>query len=198
MPPIPENSGAIAARKSRGLGLCLFLLGTVLLAQPKVGSCMIPLQINHQGLVQVEGSPFDGTGLFRFAVIDANAETNLWTNDGTAVGSEGIPANPVSIPVTDGLYSVSLGDASLTGMDPLPSNVFDSSAVLLRIWFDDGTNGLRQLVPDHVLSTVPFSFRARKADIVKLPLRPQNRSPLNTLRLPMLPPPRWMHSRQGP
>lgn len=124
--------------------------------------CMasVPKEINHQGVVSVNGTAFDGTGLFRFAIVDTDTGTNLWTNDGTIVGAiGGIPAAAVSLNVSKGVYSVSLGDTGLTNMTEIASSVFNSSNTVLRIWFDDGVNGLQQLTPDHKLTTAPYSFR---------------------------------------
>lgn len=123
----------------------------------------IPLAINHQGTVQVNGAPFTGTGLFRFAIVSSGAG-NLWTNDGTEIGTAGTPVAAVSLSVENGLYSVGLGDTGLANMTALPSTVFDSPNVALRIWFDDGTNGNLQLSPDHLLTSVPYAFSSRHAD----------------------------------
>ncbi len=52
----------------------------------------IPLQINHQGLVKVNGVPFNGNGDFRFALVDPDTGNNLWTTDGTNIPGPGTPA----------------------------------------------------------------------------------------------------------
>lgn len=49
----------------------------------------VPGQINHQGVVKVNGVPFDGTGLFRFAIVDPDAPKNLWSNDGSITDATG-------------------------------------------------------------------------------------------------------------
>ena len=43
----------------------------------------VPRQLNHQGVVRVNGVPFNGTGLFRFAIIDPLSGVNGWRNDGS-------------------------------------------------------------------------------------------------------------------
>ncbi len=96
--------------------------------------------INYQGRVSVSGNDFTGTGLFKFALVDAGGTTSYWSNDLTSTtGNE--PTSAVSISVNNGLYSVMLGDATLTNMSAIPSTVFSNSNVKLRIWFNDGTNG---------------------------------------------------------
>ena len=67
----------------------------------------VPMQINHQGVVSVDLFRFDGTGFFRFAIIDPGG-VNLWTNDGTREGEVGVmpdnavnqDANPSGLQVT--------------------------------------------------------------------------------------------------
>ena len=124
----------------------------------------VPKEINHQGVVSVNGQKFDGTGLFRFAIVDPDSGTNLWSNDGSitdAVGGE--PAAAVSLTVTKGVYTVILGDindATMPNMtEAIASSVFADDNAVLRIWFDDGVNGLHQLTPDHKLTTAPYSAR---------------------------------------
>jgi len=124
----------------------------------------IPLQINHQGKVAVSGVAFDGNGLLRFALVDPDSGNNLWTNDGTHVGATGTPTAAVTLPVVKGVYSVRLGDTALTNMTAIPSSIFNDDNVRLRIWFDDETNGVHQLYPDHPLSSSPYAIHAAAAD----------------------------------
>lgn len=126
-----------------------------------VSFATVPKQINHQGVVRVNGNPFEGQGLFRFAIVDADTAINLWSNDGTIVGSvAGIPADAVSLPVINGVYSVNFGDTSLTNMTEIASSVFNAPNTILRIWFDDGVNGLQQLTPDQTLTAAPYAHKA--------------------------------------
>jgi len=98
---------------------------------------------------------FDGTGEFRFALVNANGSTSYWSNDGTSTdGSE--PTGAVSLPVTKGLYSVLLG----ANMTAIPSSVFANSDVHLRVWFDDGTNGSQLLTPDQRIAAVGYAMVA--------------------------------------
>jgi hypothetical protein len=133
--------------------------GILLMAAGTVAD--VPKQINHQGIVSVNGVRFDGTGLFRFAIVDPDAPVNLWSNDGSitdAIG--GIPTAAVSLDVVNGVYSVSLGDTALANMtEQISSAVFDDDSTVLRIWFDDGVNGNEQLTPDHKLSSSPYAHR---------------------------------------
>jgi N-acetylneuraminic acid mutarotase len=106
--------------------------------------------INHQGRVAVGGVNFDGSGRFKFAIVNTAGTTSYWSNDGTSTaGSE--PAAAVTLTVKDGSYSVLLGDTSIPNMDGIEADAFNPSAVLLRVWFGDGTNGSQLLAPDQQL-----------------------------------------------
>ena len=124
----------------------------------------IPLMINHQGLVKVDGFPFDGTGQFRFAIVDPDSGHNVWTNDGTKLGTSQTPTDPVTLPVVKGMYNVRLGDASISNMTVIPSTVFDDDNVVLRVWFSDGTHGTEQLDPDQVITSGAYAYHAATAD----------------------------------
>jgi hypothetical protein len=80
-----------------------------------IGRAQVPQLINYQGRVTVGTANFDGTGQFKFALVNADGSQSFWSNDGTSTaGSE--PAAAVSLTVTRGLYSVLLGDATLPNM----------------------------------------------------------------------------------
>lgn len=124
----------------------------------------VPTQINHQGVVSVNGQRFTGDGQFYFAIIDPVTGNSVWTNDATNVGTAVRPNRPVVLPCVTGLYSVRLGDQSLPNMKWVPVGTFSSESRSLRIWFNDGTNGVHQLTPDHVLTSGPYAYRAADAN----------------------------------
>src|SRR6267378_5062559 len=99
-----------------GVGV-LALLSSTLHAQ-------VPQLINYQGRVLVGSTNFNGTGQFKFALVNAAGTTTYWSNDGTsAAGSQ--PTNAVSLTVSKGLYSVLLGDTTIANMTvAIPASVF--------------------------------------------------------------------------
>ena len=131
------------------LGLLLSLVGTL--------SAQVPGLINYQGRVAVGGVNFDGSGQFKFALVNADATFTHWSNDGTFGGE---PAAAVTIPVVKGLYSVLLGDTSLTNMQSIPSFAFQNEDVRLRVWFNDGTHGFQQLTPDQRIAAAGYAMMA--------------------------------------
>lgn len=43
----------------------------------------VPQLINYQGRVAVDTTNFNGTGQFKFVLVDASGTTSYWSNDGT-------------------------------------------------------------------------------------------------------------------
>ena len=81
------------------LVLCALALGLTASAQ-------VPQLLNYQGRVAVGTTNFNGSGAFKFALVNTNGTTAYWTNDGTHLdGTE--PTAAVTLPVTKGLYSYS-------------------------------------------------------------------------------------------
>jgi hypothetical protein len=90
---------------------------------------------------------------------------SYWSNDGTSVnGSE--PAASVSVGVTNGLFTVTLGNTNLPNMQPIPSAVFNAPDLQLQIWFNDGTHGFAPLTPPQTLTPAPYAVSADYAGSV--------------------------------
>ena len=125
----------------------------------------VPLVLEYSGRVSSGGSPFTGSGSFRFAFVDSTATTTYWSNDGTSTaGSE--PTAAVTVTVDDGFYSVYLGDDSVTNVTVIAESVFQNDDLYLRVWFDDGSAGSQLLSPDQRVVPAAFAIRAREADAV--------------------------------
>jgi formylglycine-generating enzyme required for sulfatase activity len=124
----------------------------------------IPPVLNYAGQVTVDGEPFDGAGLFKFALVNTDGNSTYWSNDGTSTsGSE--PTAPISISVNGGLYSTLLGNTAIQGMSAIDPTIFQQhSDAKLRVWFNDGTNGFQQLTPDRPFASVPYAFTAGSAN----------------------------------
>lgn len=125
----------------------------------------VPQLINYQGRVAVGGVNFNGTGQFKFALVDGAGTTTFWSNDGTSSGA-GQPSAAVAINVTNGLYSVLLGNSALPGMTGIPASVFSNADVRLRVWFDDGVHGFQLLTPDERIAAVGYAMKAAFASTV--------------------------------
>lgn len=117
-----------------------------------------PALIPYQGRVQTGTPPadFHGTGQFKFALMQGTTATRLWVNNGPTTAD---PANAVNLTVTNGLYSVMLGDASnpsMPNMAAIPPSVFANPDVRLRVWFRNGTSPFQLLTPDQRLAPTGY------------------------------------------
>ena len=109
----------------------------------------VPALLNHQGLISAGNTNFTGTGQFQFALVN-NIGTAFWSNGNSVV----------FLPVSQGLYSVQLGDTNVANMAALPTGVFTNSDVRLRIWF--ATSGsLQLLAPDQRIVSVGYALLAK-------------------------------------
>jgi len=109
--------------------------------------------------------PFTGgTGIILAIAPPPNNFTNLavWSNDGTT-GIGITPAGSVTVGVTNGLFTVNLGDPTVTGMTALPAAVFNQTSVQLLTWFNDGVNGFLPF-PAQNLTPAPYATLAATAN----------------------------------
>jgi hypothetical protein len=103
--------------------------------------------LSYQGRVAVDGSPFTGNGAFKFAIMNQAGSKSYWSNDGSSVGGSE-PIESVQLSVSKGLFAVRLGEVTLPGMDALALEQVLMQNLMLRVWFNDGSKGWQQLVPD--------------------------------------------------
>jgi hypothetical protein len=133
------------------LSVFFFVLASTVFGQ-------VPQLIHYQGRVAVGGTNFDGSGQFKFALVNGAGGITYWSNDGTSVaGSQ--PTALITLTVTRGLYAVLLGDVTIPGMTQvIPSSVFANPDVRLRVWFNDGVTGFQLLSPDQRIAAVGYAM----------------------------------------
>lgn len=136
----------------------LFALGAPALS-------VVPPILHHQGRVAVDGTNFDGSGQFKFALVNGAGTVTYWSNDGTSSGGSE-PSAAVPLTVGKGLYSVSLGDTTVANMTAIPATVFNNADVRLRVWFNDGANGSQLLTPDQRIAAAGYAMNAARAESV--------------------------------
>ena len=122
----------------------------------------VPSLLNHQGRIAVQGVNYNGSGLFKFALVNATGSVTYWSNDGTSTGGSQ-PTAAVTLTVSNGLYAVLLGNTELTNMTAIAPAALEYADVRLRVWFNDGTKGFQLISPDQRLAAVPYSIQSRKA-----------------------------------
>lgn len=120
--------------------------------------CAVPLTLQYQGHIIIDGLAFEGLGAFKFALLD-DTGGSLWSNDGASVdGAE--PVSSVSLEMERGIYRVELGSLDYENMTEIASSVFAEDIIYLRIWFSDGVSGFQLLDPDTKVGAVAFSIHA--------------------------------------
>jgi hypothetical protein len=118
-----------------------------------------PRFLTYSGRITVDGETYVGVGQFKFAFVNGDGSQTYWRHDGAA--TDGEPASGLSIDVSQGVYSIRLGDSAITGMAPLAPEVFQGrSDVRLRIWFARPGGSYELLSPDQPVSAVPYAFPA--------------------------------------
>ena len=119
-----------------------------------------PTIVSYQGNIWEGDIPYNGTGYFKFAILDSTGISWYWSNDGNHP-----PTIYVTLPVVNGLFSINLGDTSSDGMNqPLTAVVFADPNTVLRVWFSpDGLDPWAQM-PDQVIAAVPYALQAEMAN----------------------------------
>jgi len=84
----------------------------------------------------------------------------IWNNDGTS-GNE--PVSAVSVGVTNGLFTVPVGNPALPNMTAIPESIFLNTNLLLQIWFNDRVHGWAALNPAQALTASPYATFANTA-----------------------------------
>ena len=110
--------------------------------------------------VQSAGSGYSAPQVSLGAPTASPVVVSYWSNDNTGLnGSE--PISYVTLSVTEGLFTVMLGDPAAV-MTPIPQSAFTQADAHLRIWFNDGVQGFAQLTPDQPLASVGYAMVAAK------------------------------------
>ena len=122
-----------------------------------------PTIVSYQGQIWDGATPFDGTGYFKFAILDSSGSTQYWSND-TLTNP---PTIYVSLPVVKGLFSVNLGDTSLTGMiQSLTTSVFNNPDTVLRVWFSPNGSAPWTQMPDQKIAAVPYALQSQNSNLL--------------------------------
>ena len=109
----------------------------------------------------VNGTNLTGTAQFKFALVNGSGTQTFWSFNGSGGGNAEPADPPISLAVNRGVFSVNLGDLSVSNMTAsIPASVFTNSEVYLRTWVNEGANGMQQLVPDRRITAVGYAMTA--------------------------------------
>ena len=138
-----------------------FLIGFAGLCQ---SAWSAPQILNYSGKISVSGQPYTGQAYFKFALVNRTGTVSYWTNDGNFTLVQQ-PPTAVAVTLSDGVYSVALGNASLTNMQAIPGQIFqDHNDAHLRIWFAQSASGpFDLLTPDQAIGSVPYALNGNLA-----------------------------------
>jgi hypothetical protein len=117
--------------------------------------------MHHQGRIVVNGENFNGTGYFKFYIGSLDDQFE-WSNDNSSLGSDE-PNTAVPVTVTNGHYSVPLGDTTFHANmnNPIPASGFaDKDELYLHVWFSTDNSTFERLLPDRRLATSAYAFSA--------------------------------------
>jgi len=113
-----------------------------------------PVIISFQGQLRENSVPVSGNKTMHFRILDVSSNI-IWQSDASQ-------SNQVTVAVANGIYTVGLGDTSLTNMAALTKSDIDQNKKLyLRVRV-----GIEDLAPDILLSAVPFAYIAKQAETI--------------------------------
>jgi hypothetical protein len=119
------------------------------------GGVVTSLTVNNPG-----NGTYTNTPLVTIAPPPPNISyVSYWSNDGTSSGGSE-PAAAVNLDVSNGLFTVVVGDPTIPNMSAIGAVLFNQPNLQLRIWFNDGVNGFIALGPVQNLTPTPYATTA--------------------------------------
>ncbi len=147
-----------------GYTLCWFLL---LFQMTCVRAADIPMIINYQGSVADGGGiALNGDGYFKFSLTNQDGSEIYWSNDAVGGNELDEPVSFVTSSVSNGVFTIRLGDTQLANMNPLPLSIFDYTLVYLNVWFSYDSANFEKLSPGIQLTSSGFAFKSQTANSV--------------------------------
>lgn len=121
------------------------------------------VSFNYQGMIKAHNQAYTGTGYLKLAILNTDGQSVLWSNDGSVGTGSGpnslpVPTGSIQVPISDGVFSVQVGDSNVPTMAALDSAVLVSDTPLrLRVWFSTDGATFEQLNPDQKLMDLTLS-----------------------------------------
>ncbi len=143
------------ARCSLGAVLCVIIL-SISVVSPASASSTVPQYFNYQGrLMSSSGTNVaDGTYAIKFSLYSqSSGGTPVWTASGTTA----VPV-ALNVTVTNGLFSILLGDSSFQSQNSLSSLNWNQDGLYLGLTVGADS----EMAPRKKLSSVPFAFNSNQ------------------------------------
>ncbi|WOO39299.1 hypothetical protein [Rubellicoccus peritrichatus] len=144
------------------ISVCLYTL--LIAALPLSGS--IKESFNYSGRISKDATLPTGDRYFKFAIVETDGATVVWMNSPDIELPLGEPDDHITVVVTQGLFTVNLGDTSHPNMAELPQSVhtmWDESGTYIRMWYSEDGLTFEQF-PDQPVNNTAFSVRSGLAD----------------------------------
>ena len=123
----------------------------------------VPLIMNYQARVTSNlGAPITAATSMRFIIWDAATLGNcVWSGWGT--GTNGCTTDPnagsVTITPAAGVFSLALGDTTVSSQNALQSNIFNDDSRYLEVQMNNG-GGWETLGPRKHILSAPYAFNS--------------------------------------
>ncbi|MFA5076745.1 MAG: tail fiber domain-containing protein, partial [Patescibacteria group bacterium] len=147
-------------------GLMIFVLVFLVFSSAQAATG-VNQTLYYQGkLLDASGDPVtDGSYNMRFVIYSAaTGGTCQWSAKGTgANGCVAPAASALSVTVTDGLFTVLLGDITVSGgsQNAIPNTIFNDDTRYLEIQIQYGGGSYETLTPRKALAASAYSFNSR-------------------------------------
>ena len=128
---------------------------SVLAIAPIASAQAVPPIVSYQGPLLSEGTPYDGTAKFKFAIVDEASGITVWSNDGSSTNGEE-PDGAIDLVVDQGIFSVGLGSPPMVALTA--ESLWSAEVPVLRVWVE--TDGTFDQIPDQTFASGAFTLNA--------------------------------------
>jgi protein-disulfide isomerase len=123
--------------------------------------------LEYLGRLSVQGTNYTGPGGFLFSIQGRTGP--LWSTGPVPVSGSSVEIpDSVLLPVTDGSYTVQLGEAN-SGSPSIPESVLEDSTAKLVVWFRDARHGWRRIA----VEALPIQRRQDEGTAAGTPMAAQ-------------------------
>jgi len=155
--------------KVKHLCVIIFFISSVFCLLSHVFASDVPATMSYTGFVKSNGIVYNGTGYFKFKIVNSDGSFTYWSNDGTHEGADTVEPNAaVSTTVSSGVFNIILGDTAITNMTALhPADFTNGITLYLRTWFSANGATFELLTADKQLTSSAYAFAVQGGRVDK-------------------------------